>query len=72
MLPSLRPAGAARSRRPGTAGKLALGLVTLLNVALSLALAVYNRRETLKVLRRQDGAMLVISAQKETKAGKNP
>ena len=41
-------------------------------VTLSLALAVYNRRETLKVLRRQDGAMLVISAQKETKAGKNP
>ena len=59
-------------RRPGTAGKLALALVTLLHVSLSLALAVYNRRETLKVLRRQDGAMLVISAQKETKAGKNP
>ena len=71
MLRSLRPAGAGR-RRSGTAGKLALGLVTLLNVSLSLALAVYNRRETLKVLRRQDGAMLVISAQKETKAGKNP
>ncbi len=59
-------------RRSGTAGKLALALVTLLHVSLSLALAVYNRRETLKVLRRQDGAMLVISAQKETKAGKNP
>lgn len=72
MLPSLRPAGAARSRGRGTGPKLALALVTLLNVALSLALAVYNRRETLKVLRRQDGAMLVISAQKETKAGKNP
>lgn len=72
MLPSLRPAGAARSRGRGTAGKLALALVTLLHVSLSLALAVYNRRETLKVLRRQDGAMLVISAQKETKAGKNP
>ena len=67
----MRPRGAGR-RRPGTAGKLALGPVTLLNVALSLALAVCNRRETLKVLRRQDGAMLVISAQKETKAGKNP
>ena len=67
----MRPRGAGR-RRPGAAAKLALGLVTLLNVALSLALAVYNRRETLKVLRRQDGAMLVISAQKETKAGKNP
>ena len=67
----MRPRGAGR-RRSGAAGKLALGLVTLLNAALSLALAVYNRRETLKVLRRQDGAMLVISAQKETKAGKNP
>lgn len=72
MLPSLRPAGAARSRGRGTGPKLALALVTLLHVSLSLALAVYNRRETLKVLRRQDGAMLVISAQKETKAGKNP
>ena len=67
----MRPRGAGR-RRPGAPGKLAHSLVTLLNVALSLALAVYNRRETLKVLRRQDGAMLVISAQKETKAGKNP
>ena len=72
MLPSLRPAGAARSRGRCTGPKLALALVTCLNLALSLALAVYNRRETLKVLRRQDGAMLVISAQKETKAGKNP
>ena len=67
----MRPREAGR-RRSGAAGKLALALVTLLHVSLSLALAVYNRRETLKVLRRQDGAMLVISAQKETKAGKNP
>ena len=72
MLPSLRPAGAARSRRPGTAGKLALGLVTLLNVALSLALALYNRRETLRVLRDESGALTLLAAQKETKAGKNP
>lgn len=56
----------------GQGGRLLLACVTLCNVGLSLALAVYNRRETLKVLRRQDGAMLVISAQKETKAGKNP
>ena len=67
----MRPRGAGR-RRPGTAGKLALGLVTLLNVALSLALAVYNRRETLRVLRDESGALTLLAAQKETKAGKNP
>ena len=67
----MRPRGAGR-RRPGAAGKLALGLVTLLNVALSLALAVYNRRETLRVLRDESGALTLLAAQKETKAGKNP
>lgn len=67
----MRPRGAGR-RRPGAAGKLALGLVTLLNAALSLALAVYNRRETLRVLRDESGALTLLAAQKETKAGKNP
>ena len=67
----MRPRGAGR-RRPGAAGKLALGLVTLLNAVLSLALAVYNRRETLRVLRDESGALTLLAAQKETKAGKNP
>ena len=67
----MRPRGAGR-RRPGTAGKLALALVTLLHVSLSLALALYNRRETLRVLRDESGALTLLAAQKETKAGKNP
>lgn len=72
MLRSLRPAGAGRSRGRGTGPKLVLALVTCLNLALSLVLAVYHRRETLRVLRDEAGALTLLAAQKETKTGKTP
>lgn len=72
MLRSLRPAGAGRSRGKGTGPKLVLALVTFLNLALSLVLAVYHRRETLRVLRDEAGALTLLAAQKETKTGKTP
>ncbi len=57
-----------RGRRRN-AGKLLLGFVTLLNVALSLALAVYNRRQTLHAVRTQDGEVVqvLMTSKKQTK-----
>ena len=64
MLRLLRPAGAGRGRGKGAGPKLALALVTCLNLAL--------RRETLRVLRDESGALTLLAAQKETKTGKTP
>ena len=72
MLRSLRRAGAGRGRRKGAGPKLALALVTCLNLALSRALALHNRLETLRVLRDESGALTLLAAQKETKTGKTP
>ena len=50
-------------------GKLLLGCVTLLNVVLSLILAVYNRKETIHAVCTQDGegVQVLVSAKKQTK-----
>ena len=66
MLRLLRPAGAGRGRGKGVGSKLVLALVTCLNLAL------YNRRETLRVLRDERGTLTLLAAQKETKTGKTP
>lgn len=41
-------------RRPGNGQKLALAVVTFLNLALTLALAVMRRQETLRAIREED------------------
>ncbi|NBJ88609.1 hypothetical protein [Acutalibacter sp. 1XD8-36] len=41
-------------RRPGNGSKLALAVVTFLNLALTLALAVMRRQETLRAIREED------------------
>lgn len=68
-----RAGGAGRgAKNKGLGGKLLLAFITLCNLALSLALALYNRRETLRVLRDESGALTLLAAQKETKTGKTP
>ena len=57
---------ARRGRPRGQWGRLLLACVTLLNVALSLALAVFNRKETIRALRSGEGDV-VLTARKETK-----
>ncbi|MGI6255008.1 MAG: hypothetical protein ACOYJZ_05195 [Acutalibacter sp.] len=58
-----------RGRRRIDGGRLLLACVTLANVALSLALAVYNRGEILHAVRTQDGegAQVLLTAKKGTK-----
>ncbi len=41
-------------RRPGNGPKLALAVVTFLNLALTLVLAVMRRQETLRAIREED------------------
>ncbi len=62
-----RRAPRARSRVSG--GKLSLGIITLLNVALSLALAIVRRDELLHAVRSQDGeeVRVLLTAKKQTK-----
>lgn len=64
-----RGCGRQRGRRRIDGGRLLLGCVTLANVALSLALAVYNREEILHAVRTQDGegAQVLLTAKKGTK-----
>ena len=56
-----------RPRRGG--GQLLLACVTLLNVALSLAMAVFNRQEAIHALRGQGAGetQVLLTAKKETK-----
>lgn len=68
-------AGAGRGyarRRPrrGQGGKLLLAVVTLVQVALSLALAVLRRQEVIHAVRTADGegARVLVESRKETKS----
>ena len=60
---------APRARSRGSGGKLLLGIITLLNVALSLALAIVRRDELLHAVRSQDGeeVRVLLTAKKQTK-----
>ena len=54
----------------GQGGRLLLACVTLVQVALSLALAVYHRRETIRAVKAPDGegVQVLLTAKKETKS----
>lgn len=60
--------GAAR-RRPGTASKLLLGVVTMINLILTLALSVQRRREVVRAVNDEEGKvrLLVEEAAKKDK-----
>lgn len=59
-----RKKGAGR-RRPGNGGKLALAIVTCINLALTLALSVQRRREVVRAL-REDGKVRLLLEQTES------
>lgn len=50
--------GAGR-RKPGNGSKLALAIVTCINLALTLVLAVMRRQDTLKAVRDDSGHILL-------------
>ncbi|MCI9257381.1 hypothetical protein AALA61_01285 [Oscillospiraceae bacterium 42-9] len=60
--------GAAR-RKPGIGAKLLLGVVTMINLALTLALALERRREVVRAVNSQEGRiqLLLEKEAKETK-----
>ena len=60
--------GAAR-RKPGIGAKLLLGVVTMINLALTLALALERRREVVRAVNSQEGRiqLLLEKESKETK-----
>ncbi len=60
---------ARKKRKKGQAGKLLLAVVTLCNVALSLALAVLRRQEVIHAVKGKDGdnVQVLITSHKETK-----
>ncbi len=60
--------GAAR-RKPGIGAKLLLGVVTMINLALTLALALERQREVVRAVNSQEGRiqLLLEKEAKETK-----
>lgn len=60
--------GAAR-RKPGIGAKLLLGVVTMINLALTLALALERRQEVVRAVNSQEGRiqLLLEKEAKETK-----
>ena len=60
--------GAAR-RKPGIGAKLLLGVVTMIKLALTLALALERRREVVRAVNSQEGRiqLLLEKEAKETK-----
>ena len=61
---------AKKQARRGQGGRLLLACVTLVQVALSLVLAVYHRRETIRAVKAPDGegVQVLLTAKKETKS----
>ena len=57
--------GAAR-RKPGIGAKLLLGVVTMINLALTLALALERRREVVRAVNSQEGRIQLL-LEKEAK-----
>ena len=51
--------GAAR-RKPGIGAKLLLGVVTMINLALTLALALERRREVVRAVNSQEGRIQLL------------
>lgn len=60
--------GAAR-RKPGIGAKLLLGVVTMINLALTLALALERRREVVRAVNSQEGRIQLL-LEKEAKEPK--
>ena len=60
--------GAAR-RKPGIGAKLLLGVVTMINLALTLALALERRREVVRAVNSQEGRIQLL-LEKEAKQTK--
>lgn len=60
--------GAKRRRGSGTGPKLALAIVTAINLALTLALSVMRRQEVLRAV-NQDGAVKLLLEQEAAKHG---
>lgn len=51
--------GAAR-RKPGTVSKLFLGIVTMINLALTLALSIQRRRDVVRAISDEEGKVQVL------------
>lgn len=64
----MRKKGAAR-RKPSIGAKLLLGVVTMINLALTLVLALERRREVVRAVNSQEGRiqLLLEKEAKETK-----
>lgn len=56
----------AERRKPGIGPRLALGIVTAINLALTLALAVQRRKDTLRVI--QEGDVVKVLKERKTKS----
>ena len=57
--------GAAR-RKPGIGAKLLLGVVTMINLALTLALALERRREVVRAVNSQEGRIQLLLEKEAT------
>ncbi|MFQ7398263.1 MAG: hypothetical protein ACLRNW_10705 [Neglectibacter sp.] len=61
------PSAGFKGGKKVSAGKLLLALVTFCNLLLSLLLAVLNRQEVIRAVRREEKVEVLLSSQKETK-----
>lgn len=59
--------GVERRKKRVPAGKIFLGVLTFLNLLLSLALAVVNRQQVVKAVREDEQVRLLLRSEKETK-----
>ncbi|MFQ7107007.1 hypothetical protein [Neglectibacter timonensis] len=64
---SVPPSAGFKGGKKVSAGKLLLALVTFCNLLLSLLLAVLNRQEVIRAVRREEKVEVLLSSQKETK-----
>lgn len=59
--------GAARKRKPSTGARLALAIVTMVNLALTLALSIARRQQVLRAINEDGQVKLLLEKTQETK-----
>ena len=55
--------GRDRARRPGTGAKICLGIITVINLVLTIVASVQRRQDTLRAIKEDDRVQLLLKQQ---------